>query len=257
MRIRALSLGLSGVFLAGAAAAAEPFYSEDQNKEEPKVAGAPEETEASSSAAPAAPAADTSVQRGDPETTPPKVSLPERHDGFYARAGVGFGALTDRMTIGIPIIADVDGSATGPSVGLHVAGGLTVAKGFVIGGFFATETVTNPKVQVEGERVDADVSVGTFALVGPLVDWYPNPVDGWHLGAGIGPCSISVEDDAGNIESEQPVGFGGTLFGGYDLWIGEEWSIGGLARAVGGTLTGDAVVHRLGAFSLALVATYH
>jgi hypothetical protein len=100
--------------------------------------------------------------------------------------------------------------------------------------------------------------------LGVLVDWFPDPTGGWHVGglAGIGLIGISdaaVKDSgAPVVEDAGAFSFGGGLLGGYDFWIGPQWSGGLYVLASGVTSSeladrqGDKAGYTLGAWSLAL-----
>jgi hypothetical protein len=67
-----------------------------------------------------------------------------------------------------------------------------------------------------------------------FADWYPNPADGWHVGTefGFGLVELVVNSDtlaAGDLT--------GSIFGGYEWWIGPQWSAGLMLKATGGTRT--------------------
>jgi hypothetical protein len=66
-----------------------------------------------------------------------------------------------------------------------------------------------------------------------LADWFPDPTGGWHVGAmaSIAVLSISESWIADSIGGA----FGGTLLGGYDWWIGPQWSLGLMAIVSGTT----------------------
>jgi hypothetical protein len=74
-------------------------------------------------------------------------------------------------------------------------------------------------------------------LLGPFVDWYPNPRGPWHLGAALGLAGFSGRD----AEETRYVGrsAGGALFAGYDAWIGPQFSIG-ITANVQGSLPANA-----------------
>jgi hypothetical protein len=63
------------------------------------------------------------------------------------------------------------------------------------------------------------------AMLGAMVDWFPDVHRGWHVGGALGFESISVSNDASQI-SWSGGGLGGNLLGGYDFWLGPEWSLG-------------------------------
>jgi len=89
------------------------------------------------------------------------------------------------------------------------------------GGPFVGETVTsNGKSLTASSKADASAS-----LLGLLVDWYPDPSDGWHVGlsAGLGVTSVKNHADDSTLSGTSAAG---SIFGGYDWAIGPQWSIG-------------------------------
>ncbi len=59
-------------------------------------------------------------------------------------------------------------------------------------------------------------------VVGPFLDWYPNPTSGFHLGGMFGVAALGLQGD----DNEMSVGVGATLSAGYDFWVANQWSIG-------------------------------
>ena len=180
-----------------------------------------------------APPAEESVTRATPRTPPPPppgepppapppppVPCPQppdayRHDGFYFRfaTGISYGWFSGNGASG-EVSADGLGSS-----GAFSFGG-TVAKGFVVGGTFEAGSSSG---QIHGGKFDgADIS-SALVLIGPFVDWYPDPTDGWHVGAKIGIGVSGVSNT--NISLGGFDALGG-VFGGYDWWIGPQWSLG-------------------------------
>jgi hypothetical protein len=67
-----------------------------------------------------------------------------------------------------------------------------------------------------------DLTTGGF-LLGVAVDWFPDPTGSWHLGGAIGLGGFSAEDeDDVTYAGIAPTGW---IFGGYDAWIGPEFSL--------------------------------
>lgn len=62
------------------------------------------------------------------------------------------------------------------------------------------------------------------AELGVLVDWYPRVDDGWHVGVALGFAGIMLTDSA--LEDAVGAAFSAKLLGGYDWWIGPQWSLG-------------------------------
>ena len=92
------------------------------------------------------------------------------------------------------------------------------------------------------DRVSPNGATGTaFAdmlQLGLLVDWYPVSEDGWHVGSVVGLGGSSLVDASGSRSTSG--GLAASLLGGYDWWIGPQWSLGALlavSTATAGTMS--------------------
>ena len=238
-----------GSLLAATTAAASAIAEEPPPPPPPSSASAPPSPESYGKPSDTEPAADEAEGSG--------VHM---QDGFYMNFGIGLGYFTDDFEQNFVLFRDINGKAEGGSVSFQLAIGGTPAKGFVVGGGVIVEQVADPKITVEGADISNtdDISVGTFALVGPFIDWYFTPGEGLHLMAMIGGASISVRDDTGDRKEDTNPGGGGAMVGlGYNFWVAEQWSLGILGRGVGASLFGDNLRHSVGVGSLLFVGTYH
>jgi hypothetical protein len=194
-----------------------------------------------------------------PAETPSRKGV-RTHDGFYLRMSLGGGSITaegDRFdSAGVRSDYQFKGNAI--SADLLIGG--SPLPGFVIGGAYLTNYAARERTE-ESEGGDAGMS---FGMIGPFIDVYPNPHGGFHLGGMLGPAATVAYDDRYE-EQTSAVGFGGALWLGYDFWIGEQWSLGGVLRASGARVETppnrdlQPNEDRLGVGSLALLvsATYH
>jgi hypothetical protein len=155
-----------------------------------------------------------------------------RHDGFYFRvtnetqylAFLGSGPEGD---------ASVKGLASG---GMLAIGG-TPLPGLVIAGMLGTSSVRGTfNGRPQGQESDGSVS---RAMLGVLADWFPQPDDGWHVGAAVGFAGITLTDSA--LEDAVGAAFSAKVFGGYDWWIGPQWTLG-LAAVFAATPSSALVV---------------
>lgn len=188
--------------------------------------------------APRAPSADTSAVTAPlpvPTPSPPVPPSPPAspcveppgahvHDGFYFRLAEGYG-YTSITGDGPSGRTDVSGG--GLATTLLIGG--TPAPGLVVGGGFHFSTADG---SLRGGPRNSGAVSGLAPTLGPFVDWYPDPKNGWHVGllAGLGGTSLGD----GPV-SEASTTFASTLFGGYDAWIGPEWSLGVFAAASAAT----------------------
>jgi hypothetical protein len=137
------------------------------------------------------------------------------HDGFYLRISSGVGALGIGGQ-GPTGTAQLSGLA---SSSMFAIGG-TPSRGFVVGGAVASRTLTSTHTS----GVAADETSVTASTLGVFVDWFPNEYRGWHVGGLLGLGTIDIKSVS---ESDQVnVSVAGQAFGGYDFWIGPEWSLG-------------------------------
>lgn len=140
-----------------------------------------------------------------------------RHDGFYLRVTneTQYLAFQGKGPEGS---ASVKGLGTG---GMMAIGG-TPVPGLVIAGTLSSDMVRGKfKGRPEGDEENASMA---RAMLGVLVDWYPQPNDGWHVGAALGFAGITLAD--ASLADSVGVAFAAKVFGGYDWWIGPQWSVG-------------------------------
>jgi hypothetical protein len=185
-------------------------------------------------------------------------SAVHEHDGFYLRMGIGPGYVLGTTK---PDGADTSAGVKGFDVSTELSFGGTIAPGFVLGGGSFSMIVPAPKYTPEG---GSGSTVGTHHTsgIGPFVDFYPNPKEGVHVQAALLLSAIYIQKKD-PFESASGAGFGGMVGGGYEVWVGEQWSIGPLIRfnyynlKVEGSNT--KVKSTLGMFvpSLLFAATYH
>jgi hypothetical protein len=156
-----------------------------------------------------------------------------RHDGFFARADVGLAGMwagVSRSASGRDRIW-----AIGQSAGLYVGG--TPQPGLVLGGYVWTARL-DPTFVVRGTRVspDDDSVKLTLGRIGPFVDWYLDPLHGFHVQVAAG-LAVQVESDTkGNSIKPGSVGGAGSFGLGYELFVGSQFSIGAMARFSVGAL---------------------
>jgi hypothetical protein len=181
-----------------------------------------------------------------PTAPPPAPPADDRgireHDGLYLRFAVGLGRLGARFTSDISneLGGSVKGSLAGGGLAFELSVGGTPAPGLVVGGGLFFEGAGEPKssnLQVGGHGASELTFNGvSLALLGPFADYYIDPKSGWHIQGALGLAQMT----AGNAKqsgveatSKQNLGgIGGMLGGGYEWWVGEQWSVGALVRGV-------------------------
>lgn len=140
------------------------------------------------------------------------------HDGFYMRLSLGL-AYTSAWGSG-PL---GNASISGAGVGLSASFGGTVARGLVVGGGLR---IADGVGRFTGGPPDApgNATVSVGHILGVLVDWFPAPTEGWHVGSQLGLGLTTVTDSS--LRESSAFAFAGSIFGGYDWWIGPQWSLG-------------------------------
>jgi hypothetical protein len=209
-------------------------------------------TAAAQTAAPASPAGPYVAPPPAPAVGPPAEKPGGfRHDGFYFSVALGASYVYD--SIG----SNWFGEASLSGVGLadKIAFGGTIVPGLVLGGAIEDNGTLKPVLLVDGKS-EAAPHVFGLSLVGPFVDFYPDPSNGLHMQALLGISAFTADDS-----DDLPVGFGGSLSAGYEWWLGPQSSLGFLARISLGRawFHGHNVEESHSAFTPALLLqyTYH
>ncbi len=152
--------------------------------------------------------------------------------------GAGFGRVKSTGEIGTVIEGsstemEVVYSGAGPAYELLIGG--TPGGGVVVGGGFVGQDISDPKIELDGEEVDDDDTFDNdnslgMVLVGPFVDWFPDPHGGAHVGAMVGIAAIGLSNGGDEDDNQSSTGWGGSLWGGYDFWVANQWSLGAEGR---------------------------
>jgi hypothetical protein len=165
---------------------------------------------------------------------PPLPPTPPRnryfHDGFYLRLAAGYGYLgasssvnhsdsTASLSAGSGVAFDFMVGGT-PAPGVAVGGALQLQ-----GAFNPTSSVTQHGSPVYGLDNGASGSV-SFAMIGPMIDAFPIPTGGFHLGSMLGLAELGLKSRDNNVSG----GFGASVWTGYMWWASSQWSMGLMAR---------------------------
>ncbi len=259
-----------GVFISTPAFAQPEQPPPTESPDAPAEEGAEEEAapvEAAGPAAEAEPVPESSPPAASPDAPPPaddnasKIHLTPQttsidgprtfhmHDGFYLRANFGYGSLWGSYETDT-----TDFDASGSGIGFDVLVGGSPSPGFVIGGGIISTLLFS--ADFDPNAADSDITTG---MVGVFVDGFPQVTGGWHLGGliGVGGQTLSEDDVV-----DKAGGFGGAVWGGYDQWVGDDFSVGGLLRFSAMRSTGEAnagndVTAATGTLSLMFTALYH
>jgi hypothetical protein len=139
------------------------------------------------------------------------------HDGYYTRVGIG----TEYLGL---FGSGPSGSASisGQAFRVDVAFGGTPWPGLVLGGVLSVSQITASfDGAPPGATGSAELALPFFGL---LVDWFPAPRGVWHVGASIGPGGYIATDYS--HRSYRAIAPEASFFGGFDGWIGSQYSVG-------------------------------
>lgn len=160
---------------------------------------------------------------------PPETAGAHTHDGFYFRIGLNFGPL---MTTATPEVNGQEGTESKYS-GLHTGTDLmfggTPVPGLAIGGALITGFTSDPTVKTGDLEGKADGTM-IFSGIAAFGDYYFDPHGGGHAMLLLGFATADFVSDEGNSGGKDPTGPMVGIGGGYDFWIGNEWSVGPFAR---------------------------
>lgn len=203
---------------------------------------------------------------------PPRSNGAYVHDGFYLRISGGFSVYDERL---VSESAALGGKVEARNRGIvsssDVALGGTISPGWVLGGgIFSVDLIASTlRTRADNAALipkELDPGLRDLVLIGPFVDYYPDPRAGFHAQAALGLSFLTprVFGDAATQRSQYLAIGGGLLFGtGYDWWVSEEWSIGvlgqiGLHVLGGKDDNGVQWTHVVAVSpSLSLAVTYH
>jgi hypothetical protein len=155
-----------------------------------------------------------------------------QHDGFYLRTNFGLGTLWGGFTTNAANNERLDASGSGLALDLLVGG--SPNPGLTIGGGLIGNWSFNTEFKADGaDATNHDVASG---LIGVFIDGFPQPTAGWHLGGLVGLGGHTLSHDG---VADQTAGFGGAIWGGYDQWVGDNFSVGGMLRFTAMRSTGE------------------
>jgi hypothetical protein len=175
--------------------------------------------------------------------TAPVAAEPRTHDGVYLRLGVGPNFASGTLDTA------ADSSTDGFGVATQLAIGWTVRRGLVVG--VGTFPMVNPAPSYDGIAAGGQ----HISATGPFVDYYVDPRKGLHVQAGL---LLAVGYlDGGDREGNVGAGVAGTAGVGYEVFVSDEWSLGGVVRVTAYQLFGVDESIRLFAPAALLTLTRH
>jgi len=186
------------------------------------VAGAQEGAPPAGAAPPMAPAEAAPAESGGAHT----------HDGFFMRLGLNFGPLMLKYKSeinGTQVGGDLD--ASGLTIGSDLLLGGTPIDGLVIGGALIYAGTKDPTLKQGGAETTADGST-VFGGIGVFGQYYFDPKEGGHVQLLLGYGAVDFVSSSGQSGGNDPTGLMVGIGGGYDIWLGSEWSFGPFARVL-------------------------
>jgi len=155
---------------------------------------------------------------------------PGVHDGFYMQLNGGLGYFSTTAEAG-----GVEASYSGVTVPTSLLLGGSFMPGLTIGGGFLLDYAPSPTWEQNGTELDVSAqNVSQYVLgLGLFGDYYLEPTGGLHFQGFVGWGGLETSSDAGAGGSD-PTGLSAYLGGGYDVFIADEWSVGGMVRLVYG-----------------------
>jgi len=178
------------------------------------------------------------------------------HDGLYLRMALGLGLGGALVSSDSRAIGDYSFAGSGGALDLLIGG--TPLPGLALGGALSALGIDNDRRKVDGQTIAGDVT-GNLGMLGFFADAFPDPEGGFHFGGALGVASSASEIKGGR--KFQGGGLGLEAWGGYDFWVSEQWSLGGVARLMGSVTreTRDEAKFEssVGGFTLSFSALYH
>jgi hypothetical protein len=169
---------------------------------------------------------------------PPDAGGAHTHDGFYFRIGLNIGPL---MTTATPEVNGTEGTEakySGLHTGTDLMFGGTPVPGLAIGGALVTNFTSDPTVKAGSVEGKADGTM-IFSGIAAFGDYYFDPHGGGHVMLMLGFAAADFVSSSGSSGGNDPTGPMVAIGGGYDFWIGNEWSVGPVARILYAPLSAE------------------
>ena len=178
-------------------------------------------------------------------------AAPETHDGFYLQLNTGLGYLSTSAEV-----AGTKYKYSGVTLPSSFLMGGTIGPVVIGGGFFG-DYAFSPSASVNGQDLpsNADISM-TLIGIGMFADIYPDIHKGLHFQPFIGWGGLETSVN-GNSGGSDPTGLVLAVGGGYDVFVSDNWSIGGMARLAYAPLSLNDVTYSTISPSLLATFTYH
>lgn len=160
------------------------------------------------------------------------------HDGFYFRIGLNLGPLvmSAQPEINGQETEEIDYS--GLHVGSDLMFGGTPVPGLAIGGALISGFTTDPTLK-QGDLERKGDGTLIFSGIAAFADYYFDPHGGGHAMLLLGFAAADSVSSEGSSGGNDPTGPMVGIGGGYDFWIGDEWSVGPVARVLYASLSAE------------------
>jgi hypothetical protein len=91
--------------------------------------------------------------------------------------------------------------------------------------------VNHPKIDVRTDEGTLEGESG-FGLIGPFLDWYPNPSAGFHVvfALGVARGYLELETPLEEVRTDG-AGFGASLGAGHEWFLSNDFSLGAMVQA--------------------------
>ncbi|HET9957458.1 MAG TPA: hypothetical protein VFQ61_23325 [Polyangiaceae bacterium] len=177
---------------------------------------------------------------------------PHLHDGFYLQLATGVGYYNSSAEAGANKVG-----FSGATLPFSLMLGGSPIPGLAIGGSLMIDYAPSPRYKINGQTFDSGLDISQYVIgLGPSVDFYPDPSGGLHFQGFVGWGGLETSAD-GNAGGSDPTGLLLAVGAGYDFWVGNEWSIGGLGRLTYAPLSMNDVTYSTIEPALLATFTYH
>jgi hypothetical protein len=157
----------------------------------------------------------------------PALPAPSRgrvREGFFARFAGG------------PAFTSLEYSTSGSRIrgfggALNLALGRAMQPGVILAVSMQMASYRDPTLTAYlASENGRDLSLTTFG-VAFLFDYYPDPRAGFHFGGELGVGGTVLRDtEADDLSKHDPTGTSWGAHLGYEVWISDQWSVGGLFK---------------------------
>jgi hypothetical protein len=148
------------------------------------------------------------------------------HQGRFLRLATGVAYLRESWT---PSGGSAGAVHTGWGPALEVAVGKFVRPRLVVAGSLQLAGIINRDETTLGTTFSLDDTLHLVDTLSALVDFYPNPRRGLHVGGSLGLAGIT-ELDTHMGGTQTSFGVAAAVHAGYERFVSKRWSAGGLAR---------------------------